>query len=446
MGVMNVNLIVSIVVFLFLLFKAILDELRQKIHKKLKKFWKRVIFSLICSAISYYIPYQSIIEKTKDYIQMMLSDETYQEPQESRYEIVQTISCSNETPTQTTTKHQPEPTVTNTMNGTDNNSNMCITLGHVYKNATCTEPMICQRCGLLTGTALGHEYNNATCTEPEMCIRCGITRGSAIGHEYKNATCTEPEMCIRCGITRGSAAVHDFQNATCYAPKTCRVCKITVGEPASHSWKAATCIAAKNCNICGLTEGNALGHNWKPATIDAPETCRRCGETRGEKKKIANSITKYKGNYTVSASSWFDKNITDVSPSKAIDGRVDTSWDACDDWEGAWISLYPNDKEIYTFTGFSIQNGKAYNPARYSRNEYINTVYAKNGRIKKCRVKIDGIVVWEGTLSDSNDKCYYQFGKSVEGRSFLLEVISVYNSPSYRPSKCGVCITELDLF
>lgn len=64
---------------------------------------------------------------------------------------------------------------------------------HTWKDATCTAPKTCTRCGVTDGTALGHNWKDATCTAPKTCVRCSATNGQALGHMFNEGKCT------RCG-------------------------------------------------------------------------------------------------------------------------------------------------------------------------------------------------------------------------------------------------------
>ncbi len=90
-----------------------------------------------------------------------------------------------------------------------------VTCSHTYKNATCTTPKTCTKCGTTEGKALGHSYKNATCTAPKTCSRCGVTDGKALGHSWTDATCTAPKTCSRCGTTEGGTTGHNYSNGTC---------------------------------------------------------------------------------------------------------------------------------------------------------------------------------------------------------------------------------------
>lgn len=39
-------------------------------------------------------------------------------------------------------------------------------------------------------TTCSHSYKDATCTAPKTCSKCGATEGNAAGHSYSNGTCT----------------------------------------------------------------------------------------------------------------------------------------------------------------------------------------------------------------------------------------------------------------
>ena len=51
---------------------------------------------------------------------------------------------------------------------------------------------------LLTGCACNHEWRNATCTEPKTCAKCGETEGAPLGHAWTEATSTTPATCLVC--------------------------------------------------------------------------------------------------------------------------------------------------------------------------------------------------------------------------------------------------------
>ena len=112
---------------------------------------------------------------------------------------------------ETTTTPTEEPTTKPTETPTTKPT----TCSHSYKDATCTAPKTCTKCGATSGSALGHSYKDATCTAPKTCSKCGATSGSALGHSYKDATCTAPKTCTKCGATSGSAAGHSYSNGTC---------------------------------------------------------------------------------------------------------------------------------------------------------------------------------------------------------------------------------------
>ena len=87
---------------------------------------------------------------------------------------------------------------------------------HTWREATCTAPKTCSKCGATEGTASGHLWKEATCTTPKTCSKCGITEGSASGHIWKEANCTYPETCSQCGETRGTVSgKHSTKQGNC---------------------------------------------------------------------------------------------------------------------------------------------------------------------------------------------------------------------------------------
>ena len=61
----------------------------------------------------------------------------------------------------------------------------------------------------LSGCCLKHEWKDATCTEPKTCAKCGKTEGEPLGHTWEDATCTEPKTCSTCGATEGEPNGHE---------------------------------------------------------------------------------------------------------------------------------------------------------------------------------------------------------------------------------------------
>lgn len=83
------------------------------------------------------------------------------------------------------------------------------TCSHSYKDATCTDPKTCTKCGATEGSAPGHNWNAATCTAPKTCSVCSATEGSALEHNYQNGTCTG------CGAV--DVFTHTFEEGMGYA-------------------------------------------------------------------------------------------------------------------------------------------------------------------------------------------------------------------------------------
>lgn len=62
--------------------------------------------------------------------------------------------------------------------------------GHIWKDGTCTDPLICLVCGKTDGRKIGHNWDGGTCTIPRVCSRCGEA-GDTLSHRYSKGFCTE---------------------------------------------------------------------------------------------------------------------------------------------------------------------------------------------------------------------------------------------------------------
>ncbi len=159
-----------------------------------------------------------------------------------------------------------------------------------------------------------HRIKEATCTEPQKCSRCGKTWGEANGHEWREGTCTKARWCKVCGIEDGEPKGHDWIPATCTKPETCRNCGATHGETIPHDWQPATCTEPKKCRVCGETSGSELGHNVKDYI------CTRCKETvitMGQVKEVLDIL---EPKYNINSVGGINQNMVFVnkSPSKTI--------------------------------------------------------------------------------------------------------------------------------
>lgn len=86
-------------------------------------------------------------------------------------------------------------------------------------------------CFMLTGCCISHDWKEATCTEPKTCAKCGEVEGEALGHTWTEATCAEPKTCSVCGETEGEPLEHTLTDANYQQAAVCEVCGETVGEP-----------------------------------------------------------------------------------------------------------------------------------------------------------------------------------------------------------------------
>ena len=93
-----------------------------------------------------------------------------------------TTTPTEEPTTKPTETPTTKPTETPTTKPTETPTTKPTTCSHNYKDATCTAPKTCSKCGATSGSALGHSYKDATCTMPKTCTKCGVTEGTATGH------------------------------------------------------------------------------------------------------------------------------------------------------------------------------------------------------------------------------------------------------------------------
>ncbi|MBR5451726.1 MAG: leucine-rich repeat protein [Clostridia bacterium] len=140
---------------------------------------------------------------------------------------------------------------------------------HIY-DSDCDET--CGKCSRKITPVADHNFKEATCTDPKTCSKCGKTEGKQLGHTYSGACDTKCNVCEK---TRTPLAAHSEYDNAC--DPTCNVCGEVRSVP-NHVYEN-TCDT--NCNVCGF-ERNASPHSWEAATCLKPSTCSICGETRGE--------------------------------------------------------------------------------------------------------------------------------------------------------------------
>ena len=169
----------------------------------------------------------------------------------------------------------------------------CLLIGHsiiFYNDAppSCTEEglsatAICEICGHVKMEGqpilpLGHLWKEATCTRPMTCERCGETLGEVLEHsmikvEAKEPTCTESGYsehlaCENCDHTENKEIIAesghslkevDGKSATCeedgYSDhRACDFCEYTEDKaiiPASHTYGDPDANGSVICSVCG---------------------------------------------------------------------------------------------------------------------------------------------------------------------------------------------------
>lgn len=141
---------------------------------------------------------------------------------------------------------------------------------------------------------MDHDYREATCVEPQICNRCEATYGEALGHEGSEATCTEPSVCTRCEKEVEPALGHKNSKATCEKDGKCSRCGLVVEVATGHEYGEATCTSASKCSKCGARQGKALGHVYKEIESGKTEDgrtyktsqCERCQDIKTEYQQV----------------------------------------------------------------------------------------------------------------------------------------------------------------
>ena len=83
----------------------------------------------------------------------------------------------------------------------------------------CVSDEICSMCSYVLSVATGHTGGKATCTEPGVCEKCGLEYIGITDHnwnwspdseETNPIQCTEPQVCLDCGFRGGLEAGHEY--------------------------------------------------------------------------------------------------------------------------------------------------------------------------------------------------------------------------------------------
>lgn len=150
---------------------------------------------------------------------------------------------------------------------------------HEWKDATCTSPKACTKCGATEGDTIEHTYTVGICTEKQHCTECGKEK-SGFEHTWSNATCGENQICTVCNET-GKLIEHIWSAQSCEAPRTCTICKQTDGEALGHNPNDVPCDQAQICTRCNIVLRKPTKHEWNEATCTSAQKCKNCKETQG---------------------------------------------------------------------------------------------------------------------------------------------------------------------
>ncbi len=117
--------------------------------------------------------------------------------------------------------------------------------------------------GLLTSCGCKHEWKDATCTKPQTCTKCGKTEGEALGHMYGKEKVLKESSCTETGSKELTCSICG-EVETVEIPATGHKLKFISQE------KAPTCSekgkGAYRCTVCGeikYEEIAKLPHQYK---------------------------------------------------------------------------------------------------------------------------------------------------------------------------------------
>ena len=132
---------------------------------------------------------------------------------------------------------------------------------------------------------------DATCTESgytkRICGECGATISQSTiskkGHNWRNATCTNPKTCTRCGATSGGVAAHSFSSARSLNnvahTRVCSSCNYVLAEVHTPNLNSPNCTTDKVCTGCGYVYLKSIGHKYvylKKSDTLHTVTCTKC--------------------------------------------------------------------------------------------------------------------------------------------------------------------------
>ena len=123
----------------------------------------------------------------------------------------------------------------------------------------------------------GHDWKDATCTAPKTCSRCGATEGNALGHDFADVWSSDASghwhACSRCDAKDGEAAhTPDREAATETDPIKCTECDYIITAALGHTHSltkveanAPTCTEDGNieyytCSGCSKLFADATGN------------------------------------------------------------------------------------------------------------------------------------------------------------------------------------------
>lgn len=166
-------------------------------------------------------------------------------------------------------------------------------------------------------------------------------------HQWKDATCSAPKTCEKCGATEGEALPHQWAAATCTEPKTCTVCDATEGEALGHDWEIATCLKPTTCKVCGFAPDEVLADHVCDSWMEVQEpTCTEEGFRKGLCKFCAKEVMETLEVLPHSYSDWG----TSLEATCTVEGERFRVCTECGDEEKESIAMLPHDLQEWALT------------------------------------------------------------------------------------------------
>ena len=249
----------------------------------------------------------------------------------------------------------------------------------------------------------GHVWKDATCTEPKTCAVCGTTDGEANGHSWVDATCKEVKHCSVCGAKEGATADHTFVEGTCsvcgapeFTPVTQNKWDLSNSDDVAD-WKAYHAMKLNEALTSAVTNAGfevtftGAGNGWKGISMEnaAINIGKLTGKLTFTYSCSDMAVTSYrvyiltdKGGHPLNNNvAGVDKNNYYVTETVSnIEAGTATAWTKTVNEDGSVIVTYDLNKLPYFAEGTEL---KALTVCTVTANKVTGTVTYKSVELEK---------------------------------------------------------------